>query len=76
MNEQRFKKISKSLSYVLRHRPDIVGLEVGNGGWVAVEDQLAAFKRAGKTLSRELLEVVVVENDKQRFEFSEYQIQI
>ena len=61
---------------MLRHRPDSVGLELGNGGWVAVEDLLAAFKRAGKTLSCELLEVVVVENDKQRFEFSEDQIQI
>ena len=55
---------------MLRHRPDTVGLELGDGGWVAVEDLIAAFKQSGKTMSRDLLEVVVAENDKQRFEFS------
>ena len=71
MNEQKLKKVSKSLSYVLRHRPDSVGLELSDSGWVAVEDLIAAFKRSGKTMSRELLEVVVTKNDKKRFEFSE-----
>jgi putative RNA 2'-phosphotransferase len=71
MDTVSLKQVSKSLSYVLRHRPDSVGLALGDGGWVAVDDLLAAFKRSGKPLSREVLEVVVAENDKQRFEFSE-----
>jgi putative RNA 2'-phosphotransferase len=71
MDTASLKRISKSLSYVLRHRPDSVGLKLGDGGWVAVDDLLTAFKRSGKPLSRGLLEVVVAENDKQRFEFSE-----
>ena len=32
MDKQQLKRISKSLSYVLRHRPDTVGLELGDGG--------------------------------------------
>jgi putative RNA 2'-phosphotransferase len=71
MDTASLKRVSKSLSYVLRHRPDSIGLTLRDGGWVAVDDLLAAFKRSGKLLSRELLNVVVAENDKQRFEFSE-----
>lgn len=71
MDEKDLKKVSKSLSYVLRHRPESVGLELGSGGWVGVDELVAAFQTAGKSMSRELLETVVANNDKQRFEFSE-----
>jgi putative RNA 2'-phosphotransferase len=70
MDKNQLKTVSKSLSYVLRHRPDSVGLELSEGGWVAVGDLLTAFQRAGKKLSLPLLKQVVAENDKQRFEFS------
>ena len=76
MDANRLKKVSKSLSYVLRHRPDTVGLELGDGGWVLVDDLLVAFQRSGKALTPDLLEIVVAENDKQRFEFSADQTQI
>lgn len=71
MDKQSLKKISKRFSYVLRHRPDSVGLELGEGGWVRVDDLLAALASNGKAVSRPVLEQVVAENDKQRFEFSE-----
>lgn len=71
MNEKDLKKVSKSLSYVLRHRPDTVGLELGDGGWVAVDELISAFRSSGKRMSVALLETVVANNDKQRFEFSE-----
>jgi putative RNA 2'-phosphotransferase len=76
MDTASLKRVSKSLSYVLRHRPDSIGLVLGDGGWVAVDDLLSAFKRSGKPFSRELLEAVVAENDKQRFEFSDDGTQI
>jgi putative RNA 2'-phosphotransferase len=71
MNTDQLKKISKSLSYVLRHRPDSVGLELGKGGWIAVDELLRAFEESGKPISIEVLRKVVAENDKQRFELSE-----
>jgi putative RNA 2'-phosphotransferase len=70
MSKDKLKATSKSLSYVLRHQPDSVGLELQEGGWVDVEKLLDAFARSGQPLSLELLERVVTENDKQRFEFS------
>ncbi|QDU75653.1 RNA 2'-phosphotransferase [Bremerella volcania] len=71
MNAEKLKKISKRMSYILRHQPDSVGLTLSPGGWVAVEDLLAALK-----ISREQLNEVVVTNDKQRFEYSEDASQI
>lgn len=62
---------SKFLSYVLRHRPDSIGITLDENGWVDVEVLLAAAQRHGKRLSRQLLERVVAENDKKRFAFSE-----
>jgi putative RNA 2'-phosphotransferase len=71
MDGKSLKQVSKNLSYVLRHRPDSVGLVLDDGGWVQVDGLLAAFARADKPISREILTKVVAENDKQRFEFSE-----
>jgi putative RNA 2'-phosphotransferase len=71
MDKQDLKNISKRLNYVLRHRPDSVELELGDGGWVRVDDLLAALAINGEAVSQPVLERVVAENDKQRFEFSE-----
>ncbi|MCU0879261.1 MAG: RNA 2'-phosphotransferase [Pirellulaceae bacterium] len=71
MNTEQLKKISKSLSYVLRHRPDTIGIELQPGGWIAVESLLAAMGQSGRRLSLDTLHKIVAENDKQRFEFSD-----
>src|SRR5262245_33793959 len=76
MNKDQLKKISKSMSYVLRHRPDTIGIELQENGWVQVEELLDAFKRSGQPFTLEVLERVVSENDKQRFEFSADRLQI
>jgi putative RNA 2'-phosphotransferase len=76
MNKDQLKKISKSMSYVLRHRPDAIGIELQEGGWIGVDKLLQAFERAGQSFSLEVLERVVTENDKQRFEFSADRLEI
>jgi putative RNA 2'-phosphotransferase len=64
-------KISKFLSRVLRHKPETIGLSLDKAGWVAVSELLWACERHGFLISRQELEVVVADNDKQRFSFSE-----
>ncbi|MEM7626109.1 MAG: RNA 2'-phosphotransferase [Planctomycetota bacterium] len=64
------KKISKSMSYVLQHRPDTIGITLGEGGWVGVDILLSAFAQNGQFFSRQCLETVVADSDKLRFEFS------
>ena len=62
-------RASKRLSYVLRHRPDSVGLTLDGAGWVDVDALLAALAAHGLPLTRAELEHVVAVNDKQRFTF-------
>ncbi|MGY1855817.1 RNA 2'-phosphotransferase [Modestobacter sp. SYSU DS0290] len=54
--------MSKRLSYVLRHRPDAVGITLDDAGWADVDELLAALH-----LTRAQLADVVARNDKQRF---------
>ncbi len=61
----RLVKISKRLSFVLRHDPASVGLTLDFAGWIDTEILLKALH-----LSREDLEQIVAENTKKRFEFS------
>jgi putative RNA 2'-phosphotransferase len=62
---------SKLLSYVLRHRPDSIGLALDAHGWADAGELLACLAAHNKPVDRALLERVVAENDKQRFAFSE-----
>ncbi|MGY2067138.1 RNA 2'-phosphotransferase [Blastococcus sp. SYSU DS0619] len=59
-------RLSKRLSFVLRHRPDSVGLTLDDAGWADVGRLLAALR-----ISREALEHVVATNDKRRFAFDD-----
>lgn len=70
MNPTSDKKVSKSLSYVLRHRPDTIGVTLDDAGWIDVGLLLDGFARHGKTYDRPLIERIVAESDKQRYELS------
>lgn len=70
MND-RDTQLSKFLSYVLRHRPEAIGLRLGDGGWVAVEALLAAAARHGTAMTFDRLAEVVATNDKRRYAFNE-----
>ncbi len=67
---RRTDRTSKFLSYVLRHRPESIGLELDAAGWVRVDELLAACRRHNRSISRAELEEVVRTNDKRRFSFS------
>ena len=69
MNSSKLVKISRYLSKHLRHQPDRLGIEILPGGWVAVEELLAACEKNSFAVSRLQLEEVVATNDKQRFSF-------
>ncbi len=69
MNSSKLVKISKYLSKHLRHQPDRLGIELLPGGWVSVDQLLAACQKNSFPISRLQLEEVVATNDKQRFSF-------
>lgn len=63
-------RLSKFLSLILRHKPEQIGLSLDEGGWAEVEELLQQANQAGIPLTRELLQQVVEQNNKQRFTFS------
>ncbi len=71
LKEKEVRKISKFVSFVLRHQPEVIGLTLDANGWADVEELIAGANAAGRALTREVLEEVVARNDKKRFVFSE-----
>ena len=69
MNNYRLVKISKYLSKHLRHQPDRIGIKLAPGGWISVDELLAACKKHSFPINRIELDEVVANNDKKRFSF-------
>ena len=58
---------SKFLSYVLRHKPDAIGLTLDPEGWANIEELIA---KADIPITQALLHEVVATSDKKRFTIS------
>ena len=64
-------KISKRMSFILRHKPESIGVTLDPGGWMDVPVLLNALN-----ISMPELQQVVDTNDKKRFELNEDQTKI
>lgn len=62
---------SKFLSLVLRHKPDLIGIELDTAGWTEVSTLLERLNTRGNTIDYLKLEEIVANNNKKRFEFNE-----
>ena len=60
----------KFLSYILRHEPQSIGLQLDAEGWASIEELISLATKAGKQFDRELLQQVVDTSDKKRFTIS------
>lgn len=69
MEKYKEKKISKFLSYVLRHKPEEIGIELDENGWVDIDVLLDKMKPRIEA-SFEDIQYVVDNNDKKRFSIS------
>jgi putative RNA 2'-phosphotransferase len=68
MTKNREIKISKFLSFVLRHKPESIGLTLDKNGWASVAEIL---KNSRGRFSLEELKQVVENNNKKRFSFND-----
>lgn len=71
MPNYRDIRTSKLLSLALRHDPGALRLTLDAQGYARVEDVITGLARRGSPLTREALEQLVADNDKQRFAFNE-----
>ncbi|AJO81220.1 RNA 2'-phosphotransferase [Pseudomonas sp. MRSN 12121] len=70
MSKKRLDDTSKFLSYVLRHEPQAIGLELDSEGWARIDALIDGAAREGRQLTPELIAEVVASNDKKRFALS------
>ena len=76
MTGKENKRISKKLSYTLRHNPSHLDVELDDQGWTVVAGLLKGLKAHGWPLKMAELEEVAETNSKQRFEFNEKKTKI
>lgn len=70
MDSRTLKHISKTMSLALRHKPELFGISLDENGWTDSQMLLKALQKRLK-ITFEDMEIVVAENDKQRFAFNE-----
>lgn len=61
------KSISKFLSYVLRHHPESIGLDVDEKGWAEVSELVEKAQHHGRAIERDQIHKVISKGAKQRF---------
>jgi len=65
------EQIGRFLSYLLRHRPDSIGLEIDVGGWARIDDLVRLTAKSPTPLCAAGIADVVRSNDKQRYTISD-----
>ncbi|QEI07162.1 RNA 2'-phosphotransferase [Pigmentiphaga aceris] len=71
MNSKQANETSKFLSFVLRHEPQAIGIELDREGWADVDALIAGAAAQGRELDYAAIASIVEGNDKKRFALSE-----
>lgn len=71
METKERSRLSKFLSLVLRHQPELIGLELDAHGWTDIDELIAKAAAQRMVYTRETIRSLVRESDKQRFALSE-----
>ena len=64
------RSLSRFLSLILRHKPEVIGITLDEHGW-ADADELIRGVRKSRPFDMETLERIVREDEKQRYSFNE-----
>lgn len=65
-----YTKTSKFLSLILRHNPDAIGISLDEHGWANVDELLEGMSKE-YPIDRDILELIVSSDEKQRYSFNE-----
>jgi putative RNA 2'-phosphotransferase len=71
MSPEYLKSLSKFLSLILRHKPEVVGIKLDENGWADVDDLIEGAMDKGKEMDLPILEAIVASDEKQRYTFNE-----
>ena len=65
-----FTETSKYISLILRHKPQVIGITLDEHGWANVDELIDGVSKT-HPLTKEILQQVVEEDNKQRYSFNE-----
>lgn len=66
----RLESMSKFISLILRHKPEVIGITLDEHGWADVADLIEGVCNSGKELSFSTLVEIVETDEKQRYSFN------
>ena len=64
---EKHMHLSKFLSLILRHKPEVVGINLDQDGWCSVDELIEAMQKKGKEINRAVLDEIVAIDHKQRY---------
>lgn len=62
--------VSKFISLILRHKPEVVGISLDEHGWADVKDLITGIQKTGKVIDMDILEEIVRTDEKSRYSFN------
>ena len=68
---KRLTKLSKYLTYILRHEPRSIGLKLDEEGFLNVEELVKNANASGKKITIEQVNQIVAENEQELFTLSD-----
>jgi putative RNA 2'-phosphotransferase len=74
--DKKLVRLSKFLSFILRHKPEVIGISLDSHGWADVDAVIKGIKTRFPFFSFTLLKEVVEKNNKNRFTLNEDQTKI
>lgn len=71
--ERRLERLSKFISMILRHKPQVIGITLDEHGWADVDELIKGINETGEEIefSKDTLETIVKTDKKQRYSFSQ-----
>lgn len=68
---KRLTKISKYLTFILRHKPHSIGMKLDDEGYLNVEDLVKNANASGKSITSEQVQQVVADHEQNLFALSD-----
>lgn len=76
-NKKTIKKLSRTISYLLRHGAEKEGIIIKENGYILIDDLIKWInENTENKINEDILKFIVENNDKKRFEISEDNIDI
>lgn len=66
------QSISRYISLILRHKPEVINITLNEHGWANVEELIQGIAKNNPGFNKEILEEIVRTDNKQRYSFNDF----